>query len=159
MISITSVTIINTPSFRTMYIRRRWKLKYIIILHIVHHYIPHNEINAKNHKKNISKNEPNLAKKGHFWIFPKNEKNHFLTLMTRLQYKILANSNEQIAIKCKKPPFLGIMGQNRQFGQFLAKMGKTGIFPKSACDILLHLQALTKWKVSESNSRSSTETR
>ena len=32
--------------------------------------------------------------------------------------------------KCEKPPFLGILGQNGQFGQFLAKMGKTEIFSK-----------------------------
>ena len=41
----TSVTIINTLSFRTMYIRKWWKSKYIMILHIVHHYIPCNKIN------------------------------------------------------------------------------------------------------------------
>ena len=54
-VSITSVTIINTLSFRTMYIQRWWKSKYIMILHIVHHYIPYNKIKAKNHKKYIFK--------------------------------------------------------------------------------------------------------
>ena len=29
------------------------KLKYIMILHIVHHYIPYNKINPKNHKQYI----------------------------------------------------------------------------------------------------------
>ena len=52
-VSITSVTIINTLSFRSMYIRRWWKSKHIMILHIVHHYIPYNKINPKNQKQYI----------------------------------------------------------------------------------------------------------
>ena len=47
--------------------------------------------------------------------------------------------------KCEKPPFLGILGQNAPFGQFLAKMGETGFF----WNIFPPLQALTNCKVSE----------
>ena len=51
--------------------------------------------------------------------------------------------------KCEKPQFFGILGQ------FLAKMGKTGIFFKKALGTFFsHLQALTNCKVSEkSNER------
>ena len=57
--------------------------------------------------------------------------------------------------KCEKPPFLGILGQMPHFGQFLAKMGETGIFFKIALGTFFsHLQALTNCKVSEkSNER------
>ena len=48
----------------------------------------------------------------------------------RRETKKLANSNERIAKKCEKPPFLGIFGQNGQFWTVLTKMGKTGIFSK-----------------------------
>ena len=52
--------------------------------------------------------------------------------------------------KCKKPPFLGLLGQNGQFWKFLAKMGKTGIFFKKALGTFFsHLQALINCKVSE----------
>ena len=54
--------------------------------------------------------------------------------------------------KCEKPPFWAKMAN---FGQFLAKMGKTGIFFKKALGTFLsRLQALTNCKVSEkSNER------
>ena len=57
--------------------------------------------------------------------------------------------------KCEKPPFLDILGQNGNFGQFLAKMGETGFFFKKALGTFFPpLQALTNCKVSEkSNER------
>ena len=52
---------------------------YIIILHIVHHYIHYNKINVKNRTQYIfqilsKKNYPNLAKNGHFCNFHKKQK-------------------------------------------------------------------------------------
>ena len=101
---------------------------YIIILHIVHHYIHYNKINVKNRTQYIfqilsKKNYPNLAKNGHFCNFHKKTKT---TRKTRLSTKKLVNSNEWIAKKGEKPLFLA------NFGQFLAKMGNAGIFQKSA---------------------------
>ena len=52
--------------------------------------------------------------------------------------------------KCEKPPFLGILGQIANYGQFLAKMGKTGnFFKKELGTFFSRLQALTNCKVSE----------
>ena len=50
--------------------------------------------------------------------------------------------------------FLAFWAKMVNFGQFLAKMGETGFFQKSAWKIFLRLQALTNCKVSEkSNER------
>ena len=55
----------------------------------------------------------------------------------RRETKKLANSNERIGKKCKKPPFLGILGQNGQFWTvFWPKWGQNGnFFQKSAWNI------------------------
>ena len=46
--------------------------------------------------------------------------------------------------------FLAFLTKKANFGQFLAKMGETGIFFKKALEIFFsRLQALTKCKVSE----------
>ena len=56
--------------------------------------------------------------------------------------------------KCEKSPFLGILGQNANFGSFWPKWTKREFFKKSAWNIFSHLQALTNCKVSEkSNER------
>ena len=57
--------------------------------------------------------------------------------------------------KCKKTPFWTFWAKMANFGQFLAKMGKTGIlFKKALGTFFSHLQALTNGKVSEkSNER------
>ena len=52
--------------------------------------------------------------------------------------------------KYEKPPFLGILAKKANFGQFLAKMGKTGIFLKKAFGTFFSLlKALINCKVSE----------
>ena len=52
--------------------------------------------------------------------------------------------------KCKKPPFLVILGQKGQFWPVLAKMAKTvKIIKKALGTFFSRLQALTKCKVSE----------
>ena len=79
-VSITSITIINTHSFRTIYIRRWRKSKYIMNLHIVHHYIPYNKTKTKSHKQYIFQIFSNLTKKSHFGIFLKMWKRHFFRL-------------------------------------------------------------------------------
>ena len=48
------------------------------------------------------------------------------------QYKKLANSNERIAKKCKKPPFLEIMGQNGQCWTVFGQNGRNEMFFKKA---------------------------
>ena len=55
----------------------------------------------------------------------------------------------------KKPPFWAFWAKMATFGQFLAKIGKTGIsFKKALGTFFSRLQALTNCKVSEkSNER------
>ena len=127
----TSVTIINTLSCRTMYIRRWWKLKYIMILHIVHHYIPYNKIKAKNHKQYIfqilRKRWPKFGQKGPFLNFPiKCEYSIFLTPQTRLSTKtqqIIMNGLQKYA---KNLHFWVFWAKMANFGQLLGKMVETG---------------------------------
>ena len=90
-------------------------------------------------------------KRAIFEFSQKMQKRHFFpTPKTRLSTKKLANSNERIAKKCEKPPFLGILGQNGQFWTVLDKMGKTGFFFKKAVGTFFwRLQALTNCKDSE----------
>ena len=51
------------------------EIEYIMILHIVHNYIPYNKINPKNHKQYIfqilSRNGHKFSQKGPFLNFPK----------------------------------------------------------------------------------------
>ena len=46
----------------------------------------------------------------------------------------LANSNERIAKKMRKPPFLGILGQNGQFWTVFGQNGQNGIFSKKGLE-------------------------
>ena len=97
-----------------------------MILHIVHQYIPYNKINPKTRKQYIfhilSKNDQNLAKKGHFLIFPKNAKaSFFSTPKTVKNYQILIKGLRK---KCEKPQFLGILGQKGKFCSFWPKWRK-----------------------------------
>ena len=57
--------------------------------------------------------------------------------------------------KCKKPPFLGILGQNGEFWTVFGQTGQNGnFFKKARGRFLSRLQALTNCKVSEkSNER------
>ena len=143
-VSITSVTIINTLSFTTMYIRRWWKSKYIMISHIVNHYIPYNKLIKKNHKQYIfeilSKKLPKFGQKGPFFNIPKIWKRHFF----RLQRQDLVQKNYQIIKnrlwkKHEKSPFLAILGQNGQFWTVFGQNGQNGIFQKSAWNIFVAL--------------------
>ena len=52
--------------------------------------------------------------------------------------------------KCEKPPFWAFLVKMANFGRFLAKMGKTGIFFKKAFGTFFSLlKALINCKVSE----------
>ena len=76
-----------------------------------------------------------------FEFSQKIRKRHFFpTPKTRLSTKKLANSNERIAKKnAKNLHFWAFWAKIANFGQFLAKMGKTGFFQKSAWNIFLTL--------------------
>ena len=88
-----------------------------------------------------------MAKKGHFLIFPKR---HFFRLQGLGLVQKLANSNERIAKKSKKPPFFGILGQNGQFWTVFGQNRQNGNFFKKALGTFFsRLQGLTNCKVSE----------
>ena len=72
-----------------------------------------------------------MAKKGHFWIFPWNANTSSFGLQRLGLVQKLANSNEWIAKKCEKPPFLGILGQNGQFWTVFDQNGQKEIFSKT----------------------------
>ena len=94
----------------------------------------------------LSKKWPKFGQKGPFLNFPKKYENFIFfrlpkTRLSTKNYKILMNGLRK---KCEKPTFLGILFQNANFGQFLAKMGETGFFFKKALGTFLsRLQALT----------------
>ena len=103
-----------------------------------------------------------LGQKGPFWtVFGQNGQNGenfpkkktktslFPTPKTRLSTKKLANSNERIAKKYKKPQFFDILGQNGQFWTVFGQNGQNGnFFQKSVWNIFSRLQALTNCTVS-----------
>ena len=96
-------------------------------------------------------------KRAIFEFSQKKRKRHFfLAPKTRLSTK-----NEQILMnglrkkKIRKPPFLGILGQNCQFWTVFGQNGQNGNFFKKVLGTFFsRLQALTNCKVSEkSNER------
>ena len=54
----------------------------------------------------------------------------FSHLQALTNCKVSEKSNEGIPRKCEKPPFWAFWAKMTNFGQFLAKMGKTGFFSK-----------------------------
>ena len=146
----------STLSFRTMYIWRWWKSKYMIL----HTYITTFliiKLIEKNHKQYIfpilGKKRPKLGKKCHFWIFPKNAKMSFFRLQRLGLVQKLGNSNKRIVKELQKTSILGILGQNGKYWTVFGQNGQNGnIFQKSAWNIFFALTSPNS-KVSEKSKR------
>ena len=84
----------------------------------------------RNHKQYITE----ILSKKMTQIWPKSAIIEYSQKMQKHHFfdsKELADSNERIVKKCKKPPFWAFWAKIANFGQFLATMGKTGIFQKA----------------------------
>ena len=72
------------------------------------------------------------SKRAIFEFSPKIRKRDFSDFEDQAQYKKLANSNEQIAKKCKKPPFWGNFGPKWPIlDSFWSKWAKREFFKKA----------------------------
>ena len=72
-------------------------------------------------------------------FFQKSLWNIFLRLKAIINCKVSQKSNEGIPRKCENLHFWAFWAKMANFGQCLAKMGKTGIFQKSAWNIFVAL--------------------
>ena len=98
-----------------------------------------------------------LAKKGHFWNFPKKSENVFFFRLNRLCFEQKIRKIWCVVLKknAKNLHFLSLWAKKAHFGQFLAKMAKTvKIIKKALGTFFLTFWTLTSYKISEkSNER------
>ena len=119
------------------------------------HYIPNKIINLKklqaiyisDFKEKMTQIWP---KRDIFEFFHKMIKHNFFRLQRLGLVQKIENSNERIAKKCEKLPFLGILGQNGQFWTVFGQNGQNGNFLQKALGKFFScLKALINCKVSE----------